>query len=142
MSSIRFLPLTSLNEKSLPVIKQNFDEIENLLDGRLEEDNFAEDVLPSIVGNQYTGDGSANREIDLGFMPRFVLILNHTDGYTFESIGTGDVAMAAWWRTNAGALSSGAGDWQGITANGFKCGSNSANLSNKNGVLYSYFAMR
>lgn len=161
MSAIQFIPLPSLGPEAYAIIVNNFQELENLLNGRLDSANLAEkgvqgknigdstverrsllDGIAWIASGQYTGDGTANREINVGFMPRYVLVLNHTDSITFEGLGSGAAAYAAWWRTSTGAVGSGATDWQGVSTNGFRTGTNAASLSNKSGVTYSWVAVR
>lgn len=155
------LPLPSLDNKSLAILVNNLQSIENVINGHLEGSNLQDktitdikiadgtltrrvmsDDIPRTVGGQYTGDDTASREINIGFMPRFVIVVSHTDSIIFMSIGDGASAMASWWWQSTGAISTGSTDWQGISANGFTTGTNTASLSNKKGYLYSYFAIR
>lgn len=156
---------------AVPVLEWLFDQIENTINGQIESTNIATsgvataniadsavtaaklaplsvtsaaiaDGIGQVQSLQYTGDGTANRSIALTFQPRYVLILSHTDSITFEAIGSGTSAYAAYWRTSTGALTSGTTDFQGISGSAVLLGSGAANLSNKSTQTYSVVALR
>ena len=118
-----------------------------LKDGTVRRSALNADVyLVRMAQGQYTGDGVANRVIQVAdavgvFTPTEVIVLAATDSNVFESRDDA-TTVYSYWRTAAGAFTSGAADWQGIVANGFKTGSNAANLSNKSGQVYSWRAFR
>lgn len=148
---IEYIPMTAFDASNFPRFLANMDVIKNAMNGHLGTENFPtgglsttvlDRAVPYTASGQYTGDGTANREINVGFMPRFVLVLSHTNSYTYWSLGDGTQALAAWWLDGNGIPASGLTDWQGVSANGFKCGSNTASGSNISGYVYSYFAIR
>ena len=75
-------------------------------------------------------------------MPRHVLIAKQDDGTEFTALGDGSVSLTSYWRLAAGTQASGLTDWQGVVSTGFETGSNAASLSNKNAIVYFYYASR
>lgn len=98
-------------------------------------------IIPQVARGRYTGDGTANRVITLPFTPTWVFVLSLTDSIEFSSLDDG-TAVARWYRSSAGALSSAATEWQGVTTGGFQTGSNAESLSNKTNLVYTYWALR
>lgn len=149
----------------MPQVVQVFESIENWTKGRVGTDNFTDSsvttakiadgaVTPAKTSGgvaradsgQYTGDGTANREVNLGFRPRYVWVIRHDTSMVFESVGSTSAAMASGRRTSTGTWT-GSGvadaDWQGCSANGFLLGSGgTGGLSNASGQTYSWFAVR
>lgn len=154
--------LVSLKEDQLPVLSRLFDLIENAINGRIEATNLADGAVTTtklaaaavtsakvaegvglVASGQYTGSGTPDREIAVGFRPKYVQVLRHDTSVVFEALGGVSGAFAAFWRTSVGNLNSGAADWQGITANGFKVGSGAAGgLSDASGQTFSWIAYR
>jgi hypothetical protein len=141
---------SKLKEDNGPQVNQNFEEIENVLNGNLEGSNLrASSITEREIGSKilkmstgtYTGDGTANRVISLQFQPQYVEVLATSDYNIFESIGAGSNCLARWYRTSTGAFAGALTDWQGIVEDGFKCGSATANLSNKSTQNYAYIAI-
>lgn len=144
----------------LLLLQQNFDLIENLLNGQMDSFNILDGSIGTaelaasavtfakaltsdfFVTGQYTGDDAAGREINLGWRARRVTVIKHDDSTIFDSIGSLSAELGSFWRVLAGGLSTGTTNWQGCSANGFKTGSAASNLSNKNAVIYSYSAWR
>ncbi len=150
-----------------PALMENFGQLLMLLSGHLTDQHMADNgvdakvlkdatvrlaklaadvLLVRMVHGQYTGDDAADRVIltsdaNGNFTPTEVIVLAVTDSNIFESRDDG-TTVYSYWRTAAGAFSSGATDWQGIVATGFKTGSAAANLSNKLGQVYSWRAFR
>lgn len=156
---------------AIPVLSWICDVLENTINGQIDQTNIATggvatasiadgavtaaklaalsvtsaaiaDGIGQVQSLQYTGDGTANRSIALTFQPRYVVILSHTDSITFEAIGSGGIAYAAYWRTAAGVLTSGTTDFGGIPGSAVLLGSALANLSNKATQVYSLIALR
>ncbi len=170
MSKISFVPVTEFSPDMVRALFINFQLLENglrqlsgddnIIDGSIQTGDLADlavtlakiansavsyaktnGEIAGIARGRYTGDGTANREINLGWRPKYVMILKLDDSKIFESIDDG-VAVSTWWRDSAGALNSGTTNWQGVSANGFTGGSNSASTSNTNAINYSYIAWR
>lgn len=152
--------LSSFKDEQIPRLLKNLRDLEDLLNGRVTADNITANAIttplildaavtpakisgtPQTASDSYTGDGTANRIVSLGFTPRYVVVAKTDDGTIFEALGDGSAALTSWWRLAAGTQGSVTTDWLGIVTNGFKSGSNAASLSNKNAVVYRYFAVR
>lgn len=152
-------PIGSLKDnEDLNTLIMNLLAIEQAFDKRLDEQNYADGsvgtatiedgaVTPAktsggvarISNGRYVGDGAANREIDLGYKPKKVMIIRNDDSKIFESIDD-TLNIVSWWRDSAGAVGAGSTVWQGITNVGFKLGSSAANAANASGIAYSYVA--
>ncbi|RJQ07586.1 MAG: hypothetical protein C4551_06675 [Bacillota bacterium] len=122
--------------KDMTVPQSNFDALENFVNKELPTE------VPECAAGSYTGTDAANRVKAVGFMPRYVIVYDPTGGNTFEAIGSGDVALEAWYRGSTGAHVRDTTQWQGIATTGFKCGSAAASASNVSGRTYYYFAVR
>ena len=164
MAWLLLLPIQDLKPENLPEVVNNFQMIENLLNGNITGDNIEDltitgakvaantltydkmgDGVGRTTGGQYTGDGTQNREINIGFMARFVHIIRHDTGEEFVAIGSGSSALACWRRSSAGVLTSGGtgnADWQGVSTNGFKLGAAVGGGASNAIQTYSYTAYR
>jgi len=99
-------------------------------------------TVPKIAVNQYTGTGAVDREINLGFRARFVVIVNHTTRQLFIAWGGTGSAFARIQISNVGVIADGGTDFTGSSANGFQLGSAAGGgASNTNLVVYSYLAL-
>lgn len=111
-----------------------------IADGAVTTAKTAEGVARITTG-QYTGDGLANREINLGFRAKRVWVIDHTNSIIYESVGDALTAFMAGYRSSAGVWTgSDTTNWQGVSTNGFKCGTGAANSSNTSGRTYTYYA--
>lgn len=158
MPRLHFMPVTAFEAKNIPVFKVILDSVENVLNGRVDATNLADDAVETAKladgavtpaktsggvarssSGQYTGTGATSpvRAISLGYRPRYVLILRHDNSTTYEALGDASSALAAWWRDSAGTVGTGAADWPGITADGFEV----AGASDASGVTFSYMAL-
>lgn len=157
--------------EAIPVLEWLLDQIENTLNGQLDDTNMtpkgitgasiadatitaaklaAASVTPVVISGGiaqfatglYTGDGTtANRVIALTFTPSYVLVLR-TDATSITFESIASVGdTRSWMRSVTGAFTSDTTNWQGITSLGFKLGSNAAGTSNAAAVVYSYLAI-
>lgn len=148
-----------------PEVMELFQNLCDLLSGHLTDQHLADgsiiaalladkavtrpklgDDVDRMATGRYIGDDTADRVVTVsdsqgGFTPTEVIVLAVTDLNEFQSRDDG-TAVSSWWRTSAGTMSSGATDWQGIVATGFKCGSGLANLSNKSAQAYTWVAWK
>ena len=102
------------------------------------------DGIGRTASGQFTGDGVADREINVGFRPRFIWMIRQDTSMTFEGVGSASSALAAGRRTSAGVWTGSVvldNDFQGPSANGILLGhAAGGGLSNAVGQTYSYFA--
>lgn len=168
---IALIPITDFSPDMVRALFLNFQLLENALQARLRGDDNIEDgsiltadladlsvtvaklagsipytktdgSIAGIARGRYTGDGTANREINIGWTPKYVKVIRLDDSKIFESIDDG-TAVSSWWRDSAGALGTGLADWQGISVNGFKGGTGgTGGTSNASGINYGYVAWR
>lgn len=145
---------------ALPNIIRLLEYVENWASGGVGSDNIADGAVTNtklgplavttdktaegvakVATGEYVGDGTANREINLGFRAKVVKVLRFSNGQQFES--QGDVATAHWagYRASNGQWTGAdTPNWQGVSANGFMCGSSAGSTSNINGETYAYQA--
>lgn len=115
-----------------------------------------QDALLSLVADNlffigtYTGDGTQNRSIDLGFYPKAVLVFNMY-GNTSDDIdkNTGGLALRGYNCIRRSASSTYTTTWSntycvlGVTSTGFRVNYLSNYIySNSSGVTYYYIAFR
>jgi hypothetical protein len=153
-------PLDKMGDDAMLRIMGNYSELENVLNGRLDDENFKNGSLsgsvlkPASIGETqlgakiirvatgtYTGDGTANRVVPLSFQPQYVELLATTDYNVFTAMATGATNVAKWYRSSSGAFQGSDTAWQGIVEKGIKTGSSAGSLSNVNGQVYAYFVI-
>lgn len=91
---------------------------------------------------KWTGDGAA-KNISLGFIPDFVVVINVTDGTTIDLFindvvaptGSVDIDAAAGPLTDAGGITAYAGDLSNAVGFSLDAG------NNVNAKVYRYFAL-
>lgn len=99
-------------------------------------------TVAKIASAQVTGDGTSNREVNIGYRARFVVMLNHTTRQLFIAWGGTGSAFARIQVSSAGDITDGGSDFSGTSANGFTLGSAvGGGASNTSGVTYSYLAL-
>lgn len=106
----------------------------------------AADGVGKVYAGIYTGDGTANREINIGGRAKFVFLFRGDNSMEFITLGDATTFILAGYRNNVGNWTGtgvGDNDWQGSSTNGFKLGaSGTGGLSNASGQSYGYFAIR
>jgi len=162
VGNIQLWPSQEFNPEMLAFMNANWRLLQDLLNGHITSDNLdadaieaaniadgavtqakAADGVAKIFSGTFTGNGAADREIDVGYRLRYVKLLKHDDAKVFESIGTSLVDLATWIRDSAGTVTQDTAEWAGVSANGFTSGSNAdGGDSNLTGVTYSYIAFR
>lgn len=157
--------------QAIPIFAMLFDQIERTLNGQLDATNLADGAVTTvklggaavteakiaagavtkavvdstvakIVTGQYTGDGTAGREINLGFRARYVRIIRYDNMTSFEAWGSTSSALARTQIDSSGTVADGGTDFTGSSENGFQLGSAAGGgASNADTVLYTYLAL-
>lgn len=133
------------------VLAKNIDAL-NIADGSLITALFADGAVTPVktsggvarmTSGTYAGNGTANRIVDLGFTPRYLMIVRQSTAMIFEALSDGTTGYTYFQRDAAGAVTAAVAQFQGIVANGFKCGSDAAGgFSNIAAETYWYTAWR
>jgi len=160
MPAIRFLALGDAVEDLIKRMTTNLQFLENLLNGQMDGVNIADGGVGTseladagvtfvklandhFASGTYTGDGTQNREISLGWRARYVQIIRGDNSDIFTAWGNAAGSLAFGQRNSSGTWSSGAADFQGCSANGFKLGSAvGGGRSNANTQTYAFSAWR
>ncbi len=92
-----------------------------------------------FVSGSYTGNGSPDRVVNVGFTPDYVFVSGADGGHRFYAMGSSywqDGHDYNWNKTDA--------RWKGIVTNGFQSGSNPGDdrNANRSGRLYTYIAIK
>ena len=90
----------------------------------------------SITSGNYTGNNAGSRDITLGFRPKLVVIVPHTQNNFLISVDDGSTSD---WFNHATATVSDTTIFNGSTSTGFRTGSSTD--VNANGIVYRYFAI-
>jgi len=154
--------ITSFVQEQIPKLRATLDDIEQIFDKRITDVNIADGAITNpliasgavdstkisgtvgqCLSGTYTGDGTVNRIVTVGFTPRYVLVAKQSTSMMFHGLSDGTTRYTQWMVDNAGNLTAGDSDWQGVITNGFKVGSGAAGgLSNTNTVVFWYVAFR
>lgn len=156
---------------AIPILEWILDDIENTINGQIDSTNLQNSAVTSaklapnavtstsiasgavtsaaidstvsrIVTQQYTGDGTQNREINIGFRARSVMILRHDNTTRFQAWGNTTTPFARVQISATGAAADGGTDFTGTSLNGFTLGSAiGGGASNAAGVTYSFVAL-
>lgn len=158
-------PLTSFISDQLPKLRATLNDLEQVLDKRLDAVNIADgsistvliadgavtpakiaDGVGKIASGTYVGTGVANVIVSVGFIPRRVEVWKQSTAMTFHAIGSGSAAYSNFMRDSAGVLTTAAAEFQGIDitgSGGFKLGAAAGGgLSNTLGVTFWWIAER
>jgi hypothetical protein len=122
------------------------------VDGKHASDFALASSAAKVATGTYTGDGTANRVISIGFTPILVMVktTKATSGvYGYEFFHRkGSLPLIETIATSDGATSTNVtsqyvtGNWQGIVTNGFKTGSSTSNSwTNVNGDPFEWIAL-
>lgn len=107
--------------------------------------HFMDNVLPQREIMQYTGDGQANREIPLPFVPRYARIQSHGTGLeSWEVWHDGAVVQYMILKQAGNGTRSvpAATEFRGVGGVGLLLGTAAGNAANANGIIYTVWAWR